>query len=362
MIDPIIGGAMVGAGASLLGNIFGFGSNSSANATNMKIAQMNNEFNERMMEKQMAYNTEMWEKNNEYNSAVNQRKRLEEAGLNPYMMMSGGNAGIAQNAGSVSAASSAGNPTMQAFRPDFSGLSQSINTAIQLKQAQKLNDAQVNNIEQQTAGLQIENKYKTSQIIADLAERYERTNNTRLKSDYQKLMNDTYMTMFNTDMQYKSKQMYLMEQQAEGYRIENLMKSETLKVLPQQLRANLAETLSRIEVNKADTFKKTKEAIKTVYESAGLKISNANLAAMTDDLLREQRARADEAEGRAKSAKAEGAYTSTTPYLFGKYLGSGSPLFSLGGMLGIGRAAGEGFKSIRQPVPKSRQAAADAHK
>lgn len=350
-MDPIIGGALIGIGGSLLGNLFGWGSQNNANQNNKEIAQMNNEFNERMMNKQMDYNMMMWNKQNEYNTAANQRKRLEEAGLNPYMMMNGGSAGMASNAGSVSAAQSSGNPTMQAFHPDFSGLSQSINTALQLKQAEKLNNAQVGKIEQETEGIRIENQYKTQSILADLAERYERTNNTRLKSDYQKLMNQTYMEQFNTDMQYKLKQMYLMDQQAEGYRIENLMKSETLKVLPQQLRAQLAETLSRIEVNKADTFLKTKQAIKTVYESAGLKISNANLAAMTDDLIREQAARADEAEGRAKSARAEGKYTETTPWLFGKYLGSASPLFSLGGMLGIG----QGIKSAgRVPIFRRR--------
>ena len=57
------------------------------NANNYKIAQENNAFNERMVDKM-----------NEYNSAVNQRKRLEEAGLNPYLMMDGGSAGTATTA------------------------------------------------------------------------------------------------------------------------------------------------------------------------------------------------------------------------------------------------------------------------
>lgn len=47
------------------------------------------------------YQTEMWNKTNEYNSAVNQRARLEEAGLNPYLMMDGGDAGSAQSVSGV---------------------------------------------------------------------------------------------------------------------------------------------------------------------------------------------------------------------------------------------------------------------
>lgn len=47
------------------------------------------------------YQTEMWNKTNEYNSAANQRARLEEAGLNPYLMMDGGDAGSAQSVSGV---------------------------------------------------------------------------------------------------------------------------------------------------------------------------------------------------------------------------------------------------------------------
>ena len=54
-MDPVTGSALIGAGASLLGNLFGSKSQSDANKTNLKIAQMNNEFNERMMQKQVRH-------------------------------------------------------------------------------------------------------------------------------------------------------------------------------------------------------------------------------------------------------------------------------------------------------------------
>ena len=72
-----------------------------ANQMNLRIAQMNNDFNAAMMQKQMDYNLDMWNRSNEYNSASAQRKRLESAGLNPYMMMNGGSAGTASNAMSI---------------------------------------------------------------------------------------------------------------------------------------------------------------------------------------------------------------------------------------------------------------------
>lgn len=106
-MNPLIGGALIGAGTSFLGNLFNLGSQSFANSQNLKIAQMNNQFNERMMEKQMAYNIDMFNKQNQWNSASEQRKRLEQAGLNPYLMMSGGNAGTAANTLGVTAPTAA---------------------------------------------------------------------------------------------------------------------------------------------------------------------------------------------------------------------------------------------------------------
>lgn len=127
-MNPLIGGSLIGAGASLVGNIVGGISQRKTNEMNYKINQMNNEFNERMMEKQMAWNEEMWNKQNEYNTASNQRKRLEEAGLNPQLMMKGGSAGTATSANSAQSAQAANSPVMQAYRPDFSSFVAAVNT------------------------------------------------------------------------------------------------------------------------------------------------------------------------------------------------------------------------------------------
>ena len=345
-MDPIIGGAIIGGAGSLLGNLFGFGSNSKTNETNLKIAQMNNEFNERMMEKQMLYNTEMWEKQNEYNSAKNQRARLEEAGLNPYMMLNGGSAGTATSAGGVSAATSSGNPTMQAFRPDFSGVSSAINSALQLRQQKDLNDANINKINQDANQIAIENKYKAADLIATINEKYQNARNSQSKRVYQDLLNSTYLTQFNSDMQTASKQRYLISQQAEGNRIENLMKFESLKILPAQLRANLAETLASIDVKQKDARYKVMQAIETQYKTAGIKIDNRQQQKLADSILKE-------AEAKAQSAKAEADYKSSFAGKAGMFLGD------FGGFLGSGIGAagayffGRGKRGIKLPNSSS---------
>lgn len=68
----------------------------------------------------------MWNKENTYNTASAQRQRLEEAGLNPYLMMNGGSAGVSPSAGPGSSASSAGSAVMQPFQADYSGIGSSI--------------------------------------------------------------------------------------------------------------------------------------------------------------------------------------------------------------------------------------------
>lgn len=77
------------------------------NLMNYKINQMNNSFNEQQAAIARQFQYDMWNKTNEYNSPLAQRMRLEEAGLNPYMLMNGGSAGTATsvNGSSASAAS-----------------------------------------------------------------------------------------------------------------------------------------------------------------------------------------------------------------------------------------------------------------
>lgn len=138
-MNPLIGGALIGAGTSLLGNLFNIGSQNKTNATNLKIAQMNNQFNERMMEKQMAYNTDMFNRQNEWNSASSQRKRLEQAGLNPYLMMNGGNAGTAANTLGVSAPTAAP-ASVVAPQLDTSSIGDSVRNIISASATKESND------------------------------------------------------------------------------------------------------------------------------------------------------------------------------------------------------------------------------
>jgi hypothetical protein len=134
-----IAGGLFGAGSSAIQNSQNRQNVQETNRMNYKINQMNNQFNERMAIQQRNWQENMWNKENAYNTASAQRQRLEEAGLNPYLMMNGGSAGVAQSAGAGASASSAGAAVMQPFQADYSGIGSSIGNIFQyeLMQSEK---------------------------------------------------------------------------------------------------------------------------------------------------------------------------------------------------------------------------------
>lgn len=135
---------VVGDVVSSIGNAV---STNKTNKTNMAINQMNNEFNAAEAEKARQFQLDMWNRTNDYNSASSQRRRLEEAGLNPYLMMNGGSAGTAQSSGSTSPASAA--PPLAMQRQDFSGLSNTLSSALQIANQTKETNANVQTLQSQ---------------------------------------------------------------------------------------------------------------------------------------------------------------------------------------------------------------------
>lgn len=113
----------------------------------MKINRMNNEFNAREAEKARQYQSEMWNKTNDWNSPKNVRKRLQEAGYNPYLGLDSSNVGTAQSAGSSSPASAA--PPIQNNPVQFDGFQNALSTAIQMSNLTKVSNAEVNDLQGQ---------------------------------------------------------------------------------------------------------------------------------------------------------------------------------------------------------------------
>lgn len=133
----LLAGITTGIGA-LGGALFGKKSTDSANKTNLKINQMNNDFNAREAQKARDFQLDMWNKENEYNSASSQRKRLEEAGYNPYM--SDAQAGTATGMSGTSAATSVGATPQVPYTPDFQSVGVNLASALKMMSEKKQTD------------------------------------------------------------------------------------------------------------------------------------------------------------------------------------------------------------------------------
>lgn len=131
-------GGLFGGVGSVISGAIGAKTTADTNKTNLKINQMNNDFNAREAQKARDFQLDMWNKTNEYNSASSQRKRLEEAGYNPYM--SDAQAGTATGMSGTSSASAAGASPQIPYTPDFQSVGVNLASALKMMSEKKQTD------------------------------------------------------------------------------------------------------------------------------------------------------------------------------------------------------------------------------
>lgn len=129
---------LFGGLGSVVSGAIGAKTTADTNKTNLKINQMNNDFNAREAQKARDFQLDMWNKENEYNSASSQRKRLEEAGYNPYM--SDAQAGTASGMSGTSAASAAGAVPQIPYTPNFQSVGVNLASALKMMSEKKQTD------------------------------------------------------------------------------------------------------------------------------------------------------------------------------------------------------------------------------
>lgn len=129
---------LFGGLGSVISGAVGAKTTADTNKTNLKINQMNNDFNAREAQKARDFQLNMWNRENEYNSASSQRKRLEEAGYNPYM--SDAQAGTAAGMSGTSAATAAGATPQVPYTPDFQSVGVNLASALKMMSEKKQTD------------------------------------------------------------------------------------------------------------------------------------------------------------------------------------------------------------------------------
>lgn len=133
-----IASGLFGGLGSVISGAIGAKTTADTNKTNLKINQMNNDFNAREAQKARDFQLDMWNRENEYNKASSQRKRLEESGYNPYM--SDAQAGTAAGMSGTSAASAAGAAPQVPYTPDFQSVGVNLASALKMMSEKKQTD------------------------------------------------------------------------------------------------------------------------------------------------------------------------------------------------------------------------------
>lgn len=129
---------LFGGLGSVISGAIGAKSTADTNKTNLKINQMNNDFNAREAQIARDFQLDMWNRENEYNKASSQRKRLEEAGYNPYM--SDAQAGAATGMSGTSAATAASAAPQIPYTPDFQSVGVNLASALKMMSEKKRSD------------------------------------------------------------------------------------------------------------------------------------------------------------------------------------------------------------------------------
>lgn len=276
-IDPLILGGIIVAGASLAGNLIGSVSQNTTNQASIDINRENNAFNAEQAQIQRNWQEKMWGMNNAYNSP----NAMISRGLNPFVQGSAALAGSKSPASGGAAASAAGMPSLQAFRPDFSDVGSALASMAQARAAML-------NAEQNAALT----PYKMQQILGD-------TNFRNIgvgQSGYWNASTGLRSALLDQSKEYQElKNMEFAGRLTSAQEAQILLDSEAQQVLnkylDEQQQADLfikGQTLSNLYAQGALTEAQYKtemtKSVKLSAETNGIRINN-KIAAQTAESL-----------------------------------------------------------------------------
>ena len=121
--------AIASSAANLTDNVVGMFNQNHQNKVNLRMMREQNAFNAEQAQIQRDWQQQMWGMNNAYNSP----NAMISRGLNPFVQGSAAMAGSRSPASGGAAATGAPVPSMQAYRPNFSTVFQSLASLAQAK-------------------------------------------------------------------------------------------------------------------------------------------------------------------------------------------------------------------------------------
>lgn len=294
------------------------------NKANLAIARETNAYNYLLASKQNDWNIEQWNRENAYNTPFAQRQRLLDAGLNPNLMLDGGDAGNARGLDSANYAN-AQPTTMQNPAQEKLGLLQSIQGVLQSANETAMQYAkqrsEIANLDSQTNAQNIQNSYLRAFLDKNLEKLGHDTTTSKWMSknseeSYAKTwLENNYMLTYgfkqgrlqnNLTAQTISN---LMTEQAFTNERSNLLQKE-YQWFDDRVLMDLYEASTRASLNGANEYYAMQQAYKAAEETRGIKLDNDMKDKLFDDVYKASRADLQKTLG----------YYGKNPYEFGSML------------------------------------------
>lgn len=294
------------------------------NKANLAISRETNAYNYLLASKQNDWNVEQWNRENAYNAPSAQRQRLLDAGLNPNLMLDGGDTGNARGLDSSNYAN-AQPATMQNPAQEKLGMLQSIQGVLQSANETAMQYAkqrsEIANLDSQTNAQNIQNSYLRLFLDKNLEKLGHDTTTSKWMS---KNSEETYAKTWlenNYMLTYGFKQgrlqnnltaqtiSNLMTEQAFTSERSNLLQKE-YQWFDDRVLMDLYEASTRAALNGANEFYAMQQAYKAAEETRGIKLDNDMKDKLFDDVYKASRADLQKNLG----------YYGKNPYEFGSML------------------------------------------
>ena len=309
-IAPAVGAALIGGGVALANGIGSLVSQADTNKTNewiakqnaqsqretnemnYRIAQEGNRWNQTMMREQNEFNERMYERQLYENSPQRQVELLKAAGLNPASQF-----GNVTPAGQLSSADAKSYERAQMVAPqlnyrkeplDFSGVGNSVGSAINTYMQTKMLNANVKNTEATTQNInvQTEKERKSMQSYLNFLEAQSKKEGIQGEIARRELsfFNDSYqarLDLLHGDGMIQRKNLIMLDKQIEGVALDNTLKeiqnafqNQLNEKQLQQMDATLSQIHAQIGLINANKLLTDEQRLHEIEKKVGQTIEN----------------------------------------------------------------------------------------
>lgn len=294
------------------------------NRANLAIARETNAYNYLLASKQNDWNVEQWNRENAYNTPSAQRQRLLDAGLNPNLMLDGGDAGNARGLDSANYAN-AQPTTMQNPAQEKLGMLQSIQGVLQSANETAMQYAkqrsEIANLDSQTNAQNIQNSYLRLFLDKNLEKLgHDTTASKWMSKNSEETYAKTWLEnnyMLNYGFKQGRLQNNLISQQISNLMTEQAFTNERSNILQKEYQwfddralMELYEASTRAMLNGSNAYYAMQQAFNVQEQTKGLKMDNDMKSKLFDDVYKASQADLQKTLG----------YYGKNPYEFGSML------------------------------------------